>query len=71
VYSAIQKHTGEQQSNTAKIQKLDAVGALLQSVAITGDGALVAAGAADGRIFVWKAADGKLQPTEESPKNQP
>lgn len=70
VYSAIQKHTGEQRSDTAKVQKLESVEALLQSVAITGDGALVAAGAADGRIFIWKAADGKLQPTEESQKNQ-
>lgn len=71
VYSAIQKHTGEQRSDTAKIQKLDSVEALLQSVTITRDGALVAAGAADGRIFFWKTVDGKLQPTEEFPKKQP
>jgi WD40 repeat protein len=71
VYSAIQKHTGEQRSDTAKVQKLDSVEALLQSVAITGDGTLVAAGASDGRIFFWKTTDGKLQPSEESQKQQP
>jgi len=64
VYSAIQKHTGEQRSDTSKIQKLDKVEAFLQSLSATADGALIAAGATDGRIFVWKAADGKLQPTE-------
>jgi WD40 repeat protein len=64
VYSAIQKHTGEQRSDTAKVQKLDKVEAVLQSVCSTSDGALVAAGATDGRVFVWKAADGKLQPLE-------
>lgn len=64
VYSAIQKHTGEQRSDTSKIQKLDKVEAFLQSVSTTADGALIAAGSADGRLFVWKAADGKLQPVE-------
>jgi WD40 repeat protein len=71
VYSAIQKHTGEQRSDTSKIQKLDKVEAFLQSVTATADGALIAAGSTDGRIFVWKAADGKLQATEDPPKNQP
>ena len=71
VYSAIQKHTGEQRSESAKIQKLDPVEAFLQSVSTNADGSLIAAGSADGRIFIWKAADGKLQPTEESPKNLP
>lgn len=61
VYSAIQKHTGEQRSDTAKVQKLDKVDAFLQSVSTTVDGSLIAAGSADGRVFVWKAADGKLQ----------
>jgi len=64
VYSAIQKHTGEQRSDTSKVQKLDKVEAVLQCVSTTADGALVAAGAADGRVFVWKAADGKLQPVD-------
>ena len=64
VYSAIQKHTGEQRSDTAKVQKLDKVEAFLQSLSATADGSVIAAGATDGRIFVWKAADGKLQPTE-------
>ena len=64
VYSAIQKHTGEQRSDTSKVQKLDKVEAFLQSLSATADGSVIAAGATDGRIFVWKAADGKLQPTE-------
>lgn len=64
VYSAIQKHTGEQRSDTSKVQKLDKVEPVLQCVCTTADGALVAAGAADGRVFIWKAADGKLQPAD-------
>ena len=64
VYSAIQKHTGAPNAETSKVQKLDKVNAVLQSVCCTSDGALVAAGASDGRVFVWKAADGKLQPAE-------
>jgi WD40 repeat protein len=64
VYSAIQKHTGEQRSETAKVQKLDKVEAFLHSLSATTDGSLIAAGSTDGRVFVWKAADGKLQPTE-------
>ena len=64
VFSAIQKHTGEQRSETAKVQKLDKVSAVLQCVTTTQDGSRVAAGAADGQIFVWNAADGKLLPCD-------
>ncbi len=64
VFSAIQKHTGEQRSETAKEQKLEKVDAVLQSVTTTADGAKVAAGATDGRFFVWKSADGKLIPVD-------
>ena len=64
VYSSIQKHTGEQRSESAKVQKLDKVEAYLHSLSATVDGSLIAAGSTDGRLFIWKAADGKLQPTE-------
>jgi WD40 repeat protein len=64
IFSAIQKHTGEQRSETAKVQKLDKVNAVLQCVATTQDGSRVAAGAADGHIFVWNGADGKLLPCD-------
>jgi WD40 repeat protein len=46
------------------VQKLDKVEAFLQSLSTTEDGSVIAAGATDGRIFVWKATDGKLQPTD-------
>jgi WD40 repeat protein len=71
VYSAIHKHTGEQRSDTSKVQKLEKVEAFLQSLSATADGSLIAAGAADGRLFLWKAADGKLQPTEQTPPDSP
>lgn len=64
VFFAIQKHTGEQRSETAKVQKLDKVNTVLQCVTTTRDGSCIAAGAADGRIFVWNAADGKLLPCD-------
>jgi WD40 repeat protein len=64
VFSAIQKHTGEQSSVTSKVQKLEKVNAVLQCVSSTADGSYVAAGASDGRIFVWNGRDGKLVPIE-------
>jgi len=64
VFSAIQKHTGAQRSDTAKEQKLEKVDAVLQCVALSPDGTQVIAGASDGRTFAWSAADGKLLPIE-------
>jgi mono/diheme cytochrome c family protein len=64
VFSAIQKHTGAQSSETAKIQKLEKVAAVLQCVSTNKDGTRIAAGAADGRVFIWNGADGKLVPFE-------
>lgn len=64
VFSAIQKHTGEQRSETAKSQKLEKVDAVLQCVCTNADGSRVAAGSADGQIFVWNGADGKRVPLE-------
>jgi WD40 repeat protein len=64
VFSAIQKHTGAQSSETAKIQKLDKVAAVLQCVSSNKDGTRIAAGAADGRVFIWNGSDGKLLPFE-------
>lgn len=60
VFSAIQKHTGEQSSVTSKVQKLEKVNAVLQCVSSTADGSRVAAGASNGQIFVWNSGDGKL-----------
>jgi WD40 repeat protein len=64
VFSAIQKHTGAQSSETAKVQKLDKVNAVLQCVSCNKDGTRIAAGAADGRVFIWNGTDGKLMPFE-------
>ena len=64
VFSAIQKHSGAQSSVTAKIQKLEKVTAVLQCVSSNKDGTRIAAGAADGRVFIWNGTDGKLVPFE-------
>ena len=64
VFSAIQKHTGAQSSESAKVQKLDKVNAVLQCVSCNKDGTRIAAGAADGRVFIWNGTDGKLMPFE-------
>ena len=65
LFSAIQKHTGAQSSAAATVQKMESVDAVLQSVAFYPDGSRVVGGASDGRIFVWKATDGKLQALEQ------
>jgi WD40 repeat protein len=64
IFSSIQKHTGEQRSDTAKSQKLEKVDAVLQCVCTNADGSRVAAGGADGQVFVWNGADGKRVPLE-------
>jgi WD40 repeat protein len=63
-YSAIQKHTGAQRSDTSKVQALEKVDAVLQCVAVAPDAKSAVAGAADGRLFVWSLPDGKLQPLD-------
>jgi WD40 repeat protein len=65
LFSAIQKHTGAQSSTAATVQKMESVDAVFQSIAFYPDGSRVVGGASDGRIFVWKASDGKLQPLEQ------
>jgi len=69
VFTAIQKHDGAQRSETSKVLKLEKVEASLQTVAVTFDGSWIAAGSADGRLFVWKGSDGKAQPADESFKD--
>jgi WD40 repeat protein len=64
IFSEIKKHTGEQSSASSKVQKLEKVNAVLQCVTTNKDGSRVAAGAADGRIFLWNGADGKLIPLD-------
>lgn len=64
VFSEIKKHTGEQSSATSKIQKLEKVNAVLQCVSSNKDGTRVAAGGADGQIFIWNGVDGKLIPVD-------
>ena len=62
LFTAIQKHTGAQASQAATLQKLERVEAVFQAVAFFPDGTRLIGGASDGRLFVWKSADGKLQP---------
>jgi WD40 repeat protein len=63
IFSDIQRNGGEfgdarsEKSKTLALQKVDA---FLQSVAVSADGGWIAAGSAEGRLFVWKGADGKL-----------
>ncbi|NBV87615.1 MAG: hypothetical protein EBS01_15410 [Verrucomicrobia bacterium] len=65
VFSEILKHDGAQRSETSKVRALQKVDAFLQSVAVSGDGGWVAAGSAEGRLFVWKGEDGKLVAVSE------
>ena len=64
IFSAIQKHSGAQTTETAKVQKLDKVNAVLQCVAAKPDGAEVAAGSSEGGFFVWSSSTGKLIETK-------
>lgn len=58
-FSEIKKHTGEQRSDTGKVKVLEKVTSALQTVAVSPDGALAAAGGGDGRLHVWTLKDGK------------
>ncbi len=58
-FSEIKKHTGEQSSSTGKVKALEKVASVLQSVSVSTDGAMAAAGGADGRLHVWTLKDGK------------
>lgn len=60
IFSAIQKHSGAQTTETAKVQRLDKVEAVLQCVSAKPDGAEVAAGSSEGGLFVWSGSTGKL-----------
>lgn len=64
IFSAIQKHSGAQTTETAKVQKLDKVEGSLQCVSAKPDGSEVAAGSSEGRLFVWNGTTGKLIETE-------
>lgn len=64
IFSAIQKHSGAQTTETAKVQKLDKVEGSLQCVSAKPDGSEVAAGSSEGRLFVWNGTTGKLLETE-------
>jgi WD40 repeat protein len=64
IFSAIQKHSGAQTTETSKVQKLDKVDGSLQCVSAKPDGSEVAAGSSEGRLFVWNGTTGKLIETE-------
>jgi WD40 repeat protein len=64
MFSAIQKHSGAQTTETSKVQKLDKVEGSLQCVSAKPDGSEVAAGSSEGRLFVWNGSTGKLIETE-------
>ena len=64
IFSAIQKHSGAQTTETAKVQKLDKVHAVLQCVSAKPDGGEVAAGSSEGDFFVWSGLTGKLIETK-------
>lgn len=61
---ALEAGSSQPQPASAQAPRQKPADAALQCVSTTADGALVAAGAADGRVFIWKAADGKLQPVD-------
>lgn len=64
IFSSIQKHSGAQTTETAKVQRLDKVDAVLQCVSAKPDGAEVAAGSSEGGFFVWSGSTGKLIETK-------
>jgi WD40 repeat protein len=64
IFSAIQKHSGAQTTETAKVQKLDKVEGALQCVSAKPDGSEIAAGSSEGRLFIWNGTTGKLIETE-------